>query len=129
MPTITFLNSRIGVVGTLSVAPSRVGWCTHPTHQSLLRRVPVRGDDLLRGPARHLGHAVELPGKAAGPGGGRAQLYDQFADLGFRHHGANAVPARPALAGVEAENLAAPSGQDRIDLRGGVGGTDDLDYM
>src|SRR3954453_425495 len=121
MPTITFLNSRIGVVGTLSVAPSRVGWCTHPTHQSLLRRVPVRGDDLLRSPSRHLGHAVELPGKAAGTGGGGAQLDDQFADLGLRHHGADAIPAGPSLPGIETENLAAPPGQDGVDLRGSIG--------
>ena len=47
----------------------------------------------------------------------------------FRHLGAHHVPAVPALAGVEAENLAAPAGQDRVHLGGGVGRADDLDQM
>ena len=34
------------------------------------RRVAVCGDDLIGGATGHLGHMVELPGKAAGAGGG-----------------------------------------------------------
>src|SRR5258708_13299638 len=74
-----------------------------------LRRDAMRGDDLIGGTAGDLGHAVELPGETAGAGGGRAQLHDQFADLGFRHHGTHAVPSPPALAGVKTEDLPAPS--------------------
>src|SRR6266542_3460409 len=73
-----------------------------------LRRDAVRGDDLVGGAAGDFGHAVELPRKAAGAGGGRAQLHDQVADLRFRHGGADAVPSRPVVAGVEAQDLAAP---------------------
>src|SRR3979490_840810 len=67
------------------------------------RRDAVRGDDLIGGTAADLGPAVELPGETAGTGRCRAQLDDQLADLGLRHHGADAVPSRPALAGIEAE--------------------------
>jgi len=35
-----------------------------------LRRSLVRGDDLVGGAAGHFGHAVELPGEAAGAGSG-----------------------------------------------------------
>src|SRR5712664_1029749 len=69
------------------------------------RRSPMRGDDLVGGAAGDLRHVIELAGETAGAGGGRAQFHDQFADLGLRHHGADAIPARPPLAGVEAENL------------------------
>src|SRR5450631_1342715 len=87
------------------------------------------GDDLIGGAAGDLGHAVELPGKAAGAGRRRPQLHDQLADLGFRHHGADAVPSRPAFTGVETENLPSPPRQDRVDLRGGIGRTDDLHHV
>src|ERR1700694_1771284 len=90
------------------------------------RRDAMRGDDLIGGPAGDLGHAVELPGETAGTRRRRSQLHDQFADLGFRHHGADAIPAGPALAGIEDENLTSPPREDGVDLRGGVGGTDDL---
>src|SRR3546814_9427580 len=43
----------------------------------------------------------------------RAQFQDQVVDLGFREVGGHLVPARPAVLGVEAENLAAAAGQDR----------------
>src|SRR6266851_6276017 len=82
------------------------------------RRNPVRGDDLVGGAAGDFGHAVESPRKAAGAGGGRTQLHDQIADLRFRHGGADAVPSRPTLAGIEAEDLAAPCRQDGVDLCG-----------
>jgi hypothetical protein len=44
---------------------------------------------------------------------------DQVADLGFRTGGTCAIPA----SGVEAEDLAAPAGQDGVDLA--VGRADD----
>lgn len=47
---------------------------------------------------------VKLPAPAVA----ETQFHDQVADLGFRHGGAHAVPSRPVLAGIEAENLAAP---------------------
>src|SRR5437879_2254574 len=61
------------------------------------RRVAMRGDDLVGGAAGDLGHAVELPGETAGARRCRPQLHDQLADLCFRHHGADAIPSRPAL--------------------------------
>src|SRR3954449_3203954 len=79
---------------------------------------PMRGDDLVGGAAGDFGHAVELPGKAAGAGGGRSDFHDQVADLRLRHGGADAIPSGPALAGVEAEDLATPRRQDGVDLRG-----------
>src|SRR5690606_41519107 len=60
-------------------------------------------------------HAVEAAHKTADARGGRAQLDDQVADFRLRHGAAHRVPARPALAGVEAENLAAPPGQNGVD--------------
>ena len=66
-------------------------------------------DDLVGCAPGHLRHAVELPRETAGTGRRRSQFDDQLTDLGFRHHGADAIPTLPALAGVEAENLAAPS--------------------
>src|SRR6202158_914926 len=71
------------------------------------------GDDLIGGAAGGLGHAGEQPREAAGAGRRRPQLHDQFADLGFRHHGADAVPSRPAFTGVETENLPSAPRQDR----------------
>src|SRR5690348_10143160 len=69
------------------------------------RRVAVRGDDLVGVTAGDFGHALELPGEAAGAGRGRAQLDDEIADLRLRHGGADAIPAAPAFAGVEAKDL------------------------
>ena len=69
---------------------------------------------------------VELEGEAADAGGGRAHLHDQIADLRFRHLHAHHVPAVPALAGVEAEDLAAPSRHQRIHLGGRLRRADDL---
>src|SRR5260370_6793814 len=93
-----------------------------------LRRDAMRGDDLIGGAAGDFGHAVELPCETAGTGGRRPQLHDQLADLGFRHHGADAIPSGPALAGVKAEDLPAPPREDGVDLRRGLGGTDDLHH-
>src|SRR5215831_20289319 len=90
------------------------------------RRVPVRGDDLVGGTAGDLGHVVELAGKTPGAGGRRAQLDDQLADLGFRHHRADAIPTRPAFAGVEGEDLSPPRREDGVDLRSGIRRTNDL---
>src|SRR3984885_13615022 len=95
--------------------------------ESPLRRGAVVTDELVGGPARAPRHAVELPRETAGAGGGGAQLHDQFADLGLGHHRANAIPSRPALTGVEAENLSAPSRQDGVDLRRRVGRANDID--
>src|SRR6516225_3428490 len=94
-----------------------------------LRGVPMRGDDLVGGAAGNLGHVIELPRETAGTRRRRAQFDDQFADLGFRHQRADAVPALPALTGIEGQDLPAPRRQDGVDLRGGLGRTDDLDRM
>src|SRR5205809_4188505 len=53
------------------------------------RRVAMCGDDLVGVAAGDFGHAVELPGEAAGAGGRRTQLDDEVADLRFRHGGAD----------------------------------------
>src|ERR1700704_178369 len=89
----------------------------------------MRGDDLLAGAADNLGHAVELPGETSRAGRRRPQLHDQLADLGFGHHGADAIPSRPAFAGVETEYLPPPPRQNGVDLGGGIGRTDDLNHM
>src|SRR5471030_1852732 len=61
-----------GLVGTPSGAHSRDPLAL-PTLRlnRTSRRIPVRGDDLVGGAAGHFGHAVELPGEAAGAGGSR----------------------------------------------------------
>src|SRR5690606_19997346 len=59
-------------------------------------------------PAGEFGHVVENRLIARHAGGRRAKLYDEVADLGLRHGRLHHVPARPAVAGVVAEDLAAP---------------------
>ena len=115
-------------------AEARVGeGGRRPREKGRSRRVTAsgggafRGDDLVGRLAGQFRHVVELVGEAADPGGGRSHLDDEVADLRFRHHGAHHVPAFPALAGVEAEDLAAASRQDGVDLGGGVRRADDLD--
>src|SRR5271166_2329594 len=105
-----------------------VSLALNPSYKDLLRRLPRR-DDLLRGLAGEFGHVVELEGEGANAGGGRTYLDDEVADLGLRHQRAHRVPAGPAFAGVEAENLPAPAGQDRVDLRGRVSRAHDLHLM
>src|SRR6187402_2251424 len=75
-----------------------------------------RRDYLIGGAAGELRHVVELGGKSTYPGSRRADLDDQVADLGLRHHGLDGVPAGPTVACIEAENLPAPPRQDRVDL-------------
>src|SRR5437899_655463 len=96
-----------GLALAIGVAAFQEGWVVER-----VRPGAMRGDYLTGGAAGNAGHAVELPCKTAGPGGRRAQLHDQLADLGFPHHGADAIPSRPALAGIKAENLAAPPRED-----------------
>src|SRR5208283_732643 len=92
---------------------------------ALLRR-PFRRDDLVRRAAGEFSHVVELEGERADTGGGRTHLDDEVADLRFSHLRAHRVPARPALAGVEAEDLPAAARQDGVHLGGGLARTDDL---
>ena len=84
--------------------------------EELLRRAPRR-DDLIGGAAGQFGHVVEFEVKGAGARGGGTNFHDQVADLGFRHHRPHCVPAFPAFARIEAEDLAAPAREQRIDLR------------
>src|SRR5579871_6372680 len=84
----------------------------------ILLRGAAGGDDLVGSAAGQLGHVVELEGEGAGAGGRRADFNNQVADLGFGHFGAHHVPAVPALARVEAEDLAAPAGHQGVDLGG-----------
>src|SRR5262245_18436845 len=72
---------------------------------------------------------VELERERAGARGRRADLDNEVADFGLRYLGAHHVPAVPAFARVEAENLTAASRQQRVDLCGRFGRTDDLDEM
>src|ERR1700737_3102361 len=98
-----------------AVAPARAGTTAlKPGKKPELRRDAMRGNDLIGGAAGDLGHAVELPGETAGARRRRPQLHDQLADLGFRHHGADAIPPPPAPAGVKAEDLPAPSQEEGI---------------
>src|SRR5271163_736420 len=87
------------------------------------------GHDLIRGSAGEFGHVVELESKSSGAGSRGTNLDNQIADLCLRHLGAHNVPAFPAFAGIEAEDLAAPPGHQRVDLRGGFVRADDLDEM
>src|SRR5262249_57500413 len=61
----------------------------------LRRRRLARRYDLVGGAAHEFGHVIELEGKAADAGGGRAHLHDEIADLRFRHLHAHHVPAGP----------------------------------
>ena len=72
---------------------------------------------------------IELERERAGAGGRRADFDDEVADLRLRHLGAHYVPALPAFARIEAEDLTAPPGHQRIDLRRGLAGADDLNQM
>src|SRR3954462_628953 len=98
---------------------------SHLTHPTALRagkaslRRPSGRHDLVRGFPRELGHVVELERVAADTRRSGAHLYDEVANLRFRHQRANHVPAVPAVAGVEAEELAAAAGHDGVDLGGG----------
>src|SRR5215467_79965 len=92
-------NDRCLAVGNEGIVSPRI---TEARDQARLRRVAMRGDDLVGVAAGDFGHPLELPGEAAGPGGGRAQFDDEIADLRFRHGGADAVPAAPAFSCIEA---------------------------
>src|SRR3954453_3387805 len=88
-----------------------VGFCSGRSRLS-------RRHDLVGGASDEFGHVIELERETADAGGGRAHLDDQIADLRLRHLHAYDVPPVPAFAGVEAENLAAPPGHQRIHFRG-----------
>src|SRR5215831_8473669 len=95
----------------------------------LRRRRLSRRHDLLGGAAHEFGHVIELEGEAADAGGGRAHLHDEIADLRLGHLHAHHVPAVPTLAGVEAEDLTAPSRHERVHLGGRLRRADDLDLI
>src|SRR5438045_826432 len=83
--------------------------------------------DLIRLLACQLGHVVELGGERADARRRRANLDNEIADLGVRHHRLDHIPPRPTFARVEAEDLAATPGEDGVDLGRRVGRADDLD--
>src|SRR5258708_19403711 len=83
-------------------------------------RGAFRRYDLLGRLAGEFRHVVELEGEAADARSRGAHLDDEIADLGFRHHGADHVPALPALAGVETENLTPPAAPHPVHLRGAL---------
>src|SRR5262245_55680761 len=94
-------TSRLSFRDRWTMLMDRPGSC--PNSRGMIPAISrcdaVCGDDLVGGAAGDFGHAVELPGEAAGAGGGRAQFHDQVTDLRLRHGGADAIPSRPALAG------------------------------
>src|SRR6516162_1556831 len=62
----------------------------------------ARRYDLVCDAAREFRHVIELERVAADSGGSRTHLHDEVSDLRLRHLHAHHVPARPALAGIEA---------------------------
>src|SRR5262245_23311070 len=116
--------------GTEDGSRTRESRCPDSSSAVRLRRGRLaRCDDLIGGAAHQFGHVVELEGKAADAGGGRAHLDNQIADLRFRHLHAHYVPAVPALARVETEDLTAPSGHEGVHLGGRLRRADDLDLV
>src|SRR5205807_1838531 len=91
----------------------------------LLFRGSARGDDLIGLLAGQFLHVIELEGEGADAGGRRAHLDDEVADFRLRHQRLDHVPARPSLARVEAEDLATPPRQDRVDFGGRLRRADD----
>src|SRR5215467_7016436 len=72
-------------------------------------RGAARGDNLVGSATGEFGHMIELEREGAGARGCRADFDDQVADLGLRHFSADYVPAIPAFARIEAQNLPAPA--------------------
>ena len=72
---------------------------------------------------------IELEREGAGARRRRADFDNEVADLGLRHFRPHHVPALPAVAGIEAQNLAATSGQQRVDLCRRFVRTSDLDEV
>src|SRR5262245_4725648 len=77
----------------------------------------ARRHDLFRQAAGQLRQTVMAVGEGADPGSRRTQLDNEIADLGLGHVGLDRVPAGPAFAGIESEELAAAAGNDLIDPR------------
>jgi hypothetical protein len=71
-------NNRCLAVGNEGLVSRRIA---EAHDQARLRRIAMGGDDLVGVAAGDFSHALELPGEAAGPSGGRAQLDDEIADL------------------------------------------------
>src|SRR3954464_3471539 len=65
----------------------------------------TRRDDLVGGPPGEFRHVIEPGGERSGTRRCRAYLDDEVADLGFGHHRLDDIPAGPALARVETEDL------------------------
>ena len=66
-------------------------------------------------------------GEGANTGGGRTQLDDQRAHFRLGHMRPDRVPARPAVAGVKTQKLAAMAGDDLVDPRRRIARHMDLD--
>src|SRR5262249_57645838 len=92
--------------------------CAGTTRESL--RGAARRHDLVSRLAGQLRHVVELARVAAHAGRRRTHLDDEIADFRFRHQRPHHVPAVPGFARVEAEKLAAASGDDAVDLAGPI---------
>src|SRR5215470_7705295 len=109
-------------------ADGRRTWCAACAPETVngrsLRPTSLRGAfccyDLLGRLAGEFCHVVKLECEAADASRSGAHLDDEIADLALRHHGADHVPAFPALAGIETENLTTPARQDGVDLGGSI---------
>src|SRR3712207_6911781 len=86
-------------------------------YTTLFRSRLPRRHDLVGLPAGQLGEVIEARPEGADAGGRRAQLDDEVGHLRLRDEGLHDVPAVPALAAVEAEDLASPRGDDGVDRK------------
>src|SRR4029079_16211361 len=80
---------------------------------NLFRRPPC-GDDLVCRAASQLRHMVGFEDKRCEARRGRADLDDQVTDLRLRHLRAHRIPAVPAVACIEAQDLATPAGRELV---------------
>src|SRR5690606_25249308 len=80
----------------------------------------VGGQHLIRQSAGQLCQVIEGGGERADTRRRRSQLDDQIVHLGRGDLRLHDVPAGPALATVEAEDLSAPLRDERVDLRSRV---------
>src|SRR6516164_9553557 len=104
------MDSRLDAELVIGPATSgRTRWRRSGMTRKKSLRGAARGDDLVRSAAGQFGHVIKFERESAGAGGGRADFHDQVADLGFRHFGADHVPAVPAFACIEAQDLSAPA--------------------
>src|SRR5260370_22957858 len=99
--------------------------CAAPSHAFATRSprllrglLLLGGDDLLGFSAGQLLHMVEMMREAADAEGQQAQLDDQVVQFVARQVAPDALPARPVLLAVIAEDLAAPPRNHPLPARG-----------